>query len=423
MKNLRTLATVSLLIAVAACVVGGDYEPEDVEVAEARFEPSKLREGECQDWTDENGRQWISKPAVVVDSEEENAMPHLPENAEEGKPNPYDLSVEELAEAMRPVAYWRGCEYTTAEAPLDWAQAAIERRGIGETNPEYEGRDPGPPSAEEGHGDIEQRAVFGSDNRERRQDHTSNPMRRQVRLHINGTTLSWGCSASMIGQSTAITAAHCLHNGTGWKGSVDWSPGVNSQATVVRPWGHATAPTYPAATTQPYEDCSYKVVPGGWAGSDYNWDFAILEFKNFGGSFVTGCGYTPGDQVGWFAWGWQSDSLIQDYDGYIYGYPGQTSSDGSGGGDAYTGCAGGHCYTPSIWGWGGPVGTNLLNPYRVYTHIDVTPQQSGAGIYNKYDGTTRRVFGVISGVQGSSNFGRRIDADAATWIKGVSALN
>lgn len=376
----------------------------------------------CNDLVDKEGRRWHSRGAVQYATEVEGRDERWerPKDLNVLKP-PSKMTMEELAQAMRPVALVNGCEYVR-EPDVQLAEWARRYQNAVLTYEDSRGSAPSEPEVEEGSSRTSTKdagprmTIIGTDVREKRRDNTSYPMRTQVVL----SNLSGGgrCSGTMIGASTMITAAHCVHDGDNWKETKTWSPGADSQDTVDFPYNPWSAyPTSSSSNPMVFQ-CYVVTIPGGYAdGADDEWDFAVIEFSDMFPE-IPNCNLFPGNTVGWLGWGSQSSSTIEGTINYIYGYPGTSTTPKCGvpGGT----CAGGPCNWPQIWGWGRSDvdvdGDSLAH------HVDTTGGQSGSGVYNKVEGF-RKVIGIHQGCNSSTeNRARRIDSTVIGFVKANSAL-
>ena len=112
------------------------------------------------------------------------------------------------------------------------------------------------------------------------------------------------CSATLIGPSTVLTAAHCLYNheAGGWQEDMFFVPGLNGSTADDAPFGG-------------YEYDSAYVVQGfidnyqGYYGSVLPWDLGIITLKQ-----------PIGDNLGWL--GYNNYDALGDFTANIVGYPG-----------------------------------------------------------------------------------------------------
>lgn len=198
----------------------------------------------------------------------------------------------------------------------------MEHRGVEQRFPGYRSDAPSEREIDELGAVDRAGGVFGADNREDRRDNTSYPMRTQVYIETSDTS----GSATLIGPSTAVSAAHVVHTGNGWKSNIRWSPGVDSRDSVT--YAYKPGSSYPTTdTSNGTRPCKLIAVPGGWVGDrDPDWDFSVLEFDvDVAGN--SGCNEQPGEIVGWLAWGFVNESHTDGKQGYIYAYPGESSGD------------------------------------------------------------------------------------------------
>ncbi|MUL37331.1 trypsin-like serine peptidase [Gloeocapsopsis dulcis] len=132
----------------------------------------------------------------------------------------------------------------------------------------------------------------------------TSPYRQVGKLYMafGGTTYNTVCSASMIGRSLLLTAAHCVHNygqgSAGWARKVKFVPAQNN----------ASEPELS------YESTQYLIPSVYFNGTDTctqtgvicNNDIALVALDN------NSLGQQVGNRVGWFGYGWN---------GYSYAIP------------------------------------------------------------------------------------------------------
>lgn len=138
------------------------------------------------------------------------------------------------------------------------------------------------------------------------------------RIFYPGTTANWfyphawvpnntpgvggtGGSATLIGRSTAMSAAHVFYSSGSWIPNHGFGFGADRTASnaIVQPLG------FPGATI---------TIPGGWAAwQDHAYDYAVVEFSSHALSH-------PGDTTGWYG----TSAYATKPSGaniYILGYP------------------------------------------------------------------------------------------------------
>ncbi len=132
----------------------------------------------------------------------------------------------------------------------------------------------------------------------------ASPYRRAGKLYMafGGSTYNFICSASMIGRSLLLTAAHCVHNyglrGAGWATRVRFVPAKDN----------ASEPDLA------YESSQYLISTSYYNGTDTcvqtgvvcNNDIAVVALGN------NSLGQQAGNRVGWFGYAWN---------GYSYAIP------------------------------------------------------------------------------------------------------
>lgn len=265
-----------------------------------------------------------------------------------------ELTRDELAEKLRPVQLIQGNVYRLETADYEIVDKILSMAD----------RAPSVPPHVEG-GESKQGSLVNLE------DDTASPQRvinspgyGDQRIRISDTNSKWwfrahgwvndGCSATLIGRSTALSAAHCFYIWGGW-----WpTNGVAFGASNQYPSG--ISPVYPV---WPYHPVGPTVIlPTAWVeNSNPNdidaevWDFAVLEFS---------LGYYPGGHAGgWY--GVRSPTAGTFNRVWLTGYPSEKYPH------------------PQMWesvqqAYGGYYpGSGVEKHY-----IDMTPGQSGAALYD-----------------------------------------
>jgi V8-like Glu-specific endopeptidase len=289
------------------------------------------------------------------------------------------MSDEQLAQALRPLVLKDNEEYVgepavelvkliRAEGQIkthSYAPAWIEERKLEE-------------------GLKTQSGIIGADNRIVQRNNTSYPW-----TTVNYQSSSAGsCSGTMVGPSTAITAAHCVNNGTNWV-ALPWvAPGTDFQDTNQFPFGK--------------HGCYTVTIPTAYINKqsfgDARFDYAVIEFS--------GCNDYPGNRTGWKGMWEAPDGVITGNTIQLYGHPGDKTQ-------------------PQIWG---NTGRGILSGQYINFFMDAWFGDSGAGLYTYDTDGWPYVVGVLRGPVGkigddkAPNFGRRMTRDMFDFIIFYSAL-
>jgi len=301
-------------------------------------------------------------------------------------------SSEELAEGLRAVTVLDGYEYVS-EPSIDsgpiltrWREARLARASTEARSTDL---------SEELRGLVaEQATVFGTDDRATVTNTTVNPYSAQVAMWHNTATGVYGCSATLIGATTALSAAHCFHTGVGgsWRPTLTWAVGARASVADSYPYGKVTG-------------CYSVYIPAAFITTDSSsplYDYAVIDFAGPGG-----CGKTPGATASHLLWGVYPDAAIDGNTGWIYGYP--TVSSG-----AY----------PVQRGMGvGAAGINLsvfYPNYVFYQYLDTSDGQSGAALFQNIYGGYNEVAIHVGPWDSDENVGRRITSDVASFVSNNS---
>lgn len=346
---------------------------------------------------------------------------NLPSPNFDNKPLPAnEPTAEEMAhwtdaqwmEHIRPVTFFNGDEYELDES--DESYMARWRAGRNVVGQPSRGSMPETPPELDLAGGLGPRVVIPPNDDRRLITNPWDFPHRAVGVlnnyNVAGATPNQGCTMTLIGPSTAISAAHCFYNsGSGWQ------PG--------KAWGFGWQRTSAGVDSSQYgsgvgSGCYWVTIPSGYTTTDsVADDYAVIEFSNSQG---TTCNLFPGNTVGWLGYFAASDSQISSYPINVEGYAGDGSAPS---------------YLPStIFGYtsyrwptiayhglaaGGAWGSSNV----VYTNADTSGGQSGAG-YMTTIGGTPYVTAIHRGNPGggSANYGRRLDSTVLGFISANSAL-
>ncbi len=366
---MRKLDRVAVTMIIACAGAGGCAVDMGEETLDVTSEESALREV-----TDAKGNVWVLNRKIEGTTPDLDGRGRVKPFVPRSPDRDYSkMSDGELAEVLRPRMARDGHEYVLAQPDLELVRKI--RAGQGVTSLPSGVSPAGEAPVEDL---ITPSVVIGADSRELRRDNASYPMLTQV-------WNDWGCSGTMVGPSTMVTAAHCVHDGNDWFRWPVYRPGTDIQDGAPYPLGEY--------------GCYSVTIPGGWDGGTVSEDYAVVEFS--------GCGSYPGNASGWLGfYATDSGGNISNRTSYIYGYPGDKAP------------------YPQIWGIGNTsLYTSIWYPARVFYTIDTFNGQSGSGVYQIRDGGGRYVVGIHNGSYSSSeNQGRWLDVSVANFIRDYSAL-
>jgi len=137
--------------------------------------------------------------------------------------------------------------------------------------------------------------------------------RRAGKLYMafGGTTYNYICSASLIGKSLVVTAAHCVHNfgqqANGWATKVKFVPAFKG-TTNSKPYGEFESSTYLISGTY-YNgtDTCDSSAPGVVCNND----IALISLPN------NSSGQQAGVAAGYFGYGWNDFSFATPVSGFF----------------------------------------------------------------------------------------------------------
>ncbi len=288
-----------------------------------------LADASGKDFIDGRGRRWLAVGKVTpkdIDVAQTEQARSSADYRTPPEPDPRGLSVRALAEKLRPRRLVGDYEYLLEEPDYEVAERILAMEEAPATDA-FETPDQ-PPEA--------RFVVPPTDDRVRINATQFSPA-------SHNAYLSQTCTATMIGPSTALCAAHCFYQG-GWITSRSITFGANTTEPKA-PFGSFLADSL--------------TLPGAWNINEWDWDFAVLEFSPSRPNL--------GRQTGWFG-------TAQNFNGRhtIIGYPVDKP-------------------VPSSWT---ASGTFTASPGSRYEHdIDIVSGDSGAGAYHVDDG---RVAGIQS---------------------------
>lgn len=275
-----------------------------------------------KDFTDVMGRRWIAQGKIVARAVDVAEVYKERRNADEypPQPDPLSLSRDDLAAKLRPRRLVGEYEYRLAEPDYELADRILGMKSaVPTTDPSNGNATPGP----------QFKFIVGPDDRRR----FDNP--RFFPGSANAHLAPQNCTATMIGPSTALCAAHCFFQ-NGWIISRSITFGADTVAPTA-PFGSFLADSL--------------TMPGAWNDDEWDWDFAVLEFSPSRPDL--------GRQTGWFG-------TSQNFNGgkTMIGYPTDKPM-------------------PSPWI---KSGNFTAAPGSRYEHnLDIIPGDSGAGAYDNGD--------------------------------------
>ena len=192
------------------------------------------------------------------------------------------------------------------------------------------------------------------------------------------------CSATLIGPSTVLTAAHCLynHDAGGWQDEIFFVPGLNGSTANDAPYGGYEYED--AYVVQGYID-NYQ----GFYGSVLPWDIGIVTLKQ-----------PVGQNLGWL--GYANYDNLGDFTANIVGYPGDKPAG-------------------TMWrATCNVLSENVGDGYFQYD-CDTFPGSSGSAVYAYDEGQKARVVvGVNVAESEDANTAVRVNAAYLEWINNLN---
>jgi V8-like Glu-specific endopeptidase len=229
------------------------------------------------------------------------------------------------------------------------------------------------------------RKVFGDDDRVEVDDTTNYPYSAIGYLESRDTNGQYeSCSATLIGPSTVLTAAHCIynHNTEAWQQQMKFVPGLHG-------WTNADVPFGSYEYDQAYVVQAYIDNYQGFYGSVLGWDLGIVTLKE-----------PVGDKLGWL--GYASYEDLGEFTANIVGYPGDKPSG-------------------TMWATTCDVSPEDIGDGWFQYDCDTYPGSSGSAVYSYDDSKDERVIlGVNVAESDDANTAVRINAVYLDWINSIN---
>lgn len=322
---LRTVGfVIAIAIPLAAC--GSDAERVDEPSVKVVMAPTTLSATAGQDFIDALGRKWVCNGKVTprirdVAATEKNTPPTATSPT---KPIT-SMSLLELAHKLRPRRLVGQYEYRLEGPDFYLAEKILNSAAVGTvpTTDEHAATVAAPTDT-----GVKSQFIIGSDDRSLVAFAGSPPF----------SSFGWvsqNCTATMIGRSTALSAAHCYYEDGTWTLTDFIAFGANNKTgTITTPFGQFVFDSI--------------TMPGAWeTDTVHDWDFAVLEFSPT---------RYPGDSTGWRGTEWSMSGTQRSA-----GYPTDKAQ-------------GSQWYKSATY--------NFATGYRYNHNLDIMGGDSGACIYN-----------------------------------------
>ena len=197
------------------------------------------------------------------------------------------------------------------------------------------------------------------------------------------TNVPWCTCFKMINDHTCITSAHCQHDGVSW---------ITRHPITFQAGSSSPRPQIPSG-------CYSRTVPGGWNGSNAQFDYAVIAFRGLGGAWCTTSSYN----TGWFGWNTvqNGETAIPTW---VSGYPFNQLPPSS----TYPTLS--YDFRTATYQ---PSSANGL----IYHRCDTEGGSSGTAIIKNWPSSDYRALGVHRGGNGGGeNLGVRMTSALASWV-------
>jgi V8-like Glu-specific endopeptidase len=353
--------------------------------------------------TDNSVDELVAHPAPMADFRDDKGMTwkHIgPVQYVNAKNAPVDdkgadidmttMTEMELVEHLRPRMEYGGHEYRLGDADALQLAKTVRRELVAPSTSGSAGEVP--PDVRAAQDVLETDPKLGHD--------TNSIYDGESRININyaATTYPYNNHAQMTGgghtctafklvnHNTAVTAAHCVHDGSNWLTRKT----LTFQAGSSRPLG-----TLPA-------NCYDITVPGCWSGDNTSCDYAVLRLH----SNTAWCNLADYN-VGYLGWN-DVSSGVSDIKAFLSGYPSDRPLPA---GWVYPSLA--YDYRENGWtSW-------PTYPDRVWYYNDSTGGQSGTALVSFWSDSSWRVRAIHHGEFcgfSCSGDGRRMTSDLFSWL-------